>query len=723
MREWIGSAAKIISEHAMLDYIWGLCLSVSAVIVFLLLIRPFMKHLPRAGMYLLWLLMVVRMVCPFSVNGIYGLFPDSVGERVAQTRQNIKPEQVSERLMKSEEDGKYGGVQNAYRLKQGTVMQESQRSTEEAGTKGTVSEAVSGMMPENGQTGYSQRVQENHTKTVAAEHNAIDAGDVIFMIWLTGVLFCIFYLGCSLRMNQKMFRHAVHLFDNVYEHPYACSSFVGGIFSPKIYVPKGMGEADMECILVHERTHIRRQDYRVKPFVFLVFSFLWFNPLVWVAYRLMMRDMEVSCDEAVVRKLGSAAKKRYSYLLLAMASGENNILCSNAAFGAGAVNERIRGVMKYKKPTKIITVLAVLAVALCGCGISSVPEETAKPKLEKEKEAIYIEQTVPEVKVDWGKDEDTTVSFQNTTVDPEGKLVKFGTLYAFGENGKRSIESWVKVEFVNGEWQRAEMKWEKECEKLLKGKKLELADGYYGPDGLLYLVILEFPAEYYAKAFDEANLYLTGQYFFRVNEQTGEVTDLKVPSENWNKVFPDDTEDGYAKGLAFNDYAVFADGNYLIYNYGGISAVYSGSTGEEVAQIEVPKSAFTRIESGDDFICWADANQDSGKIEVKVFDENGQNEYTLDTGITYKEGAFPGIALGTKGSRIIIATEKGIAEVEYGEDEFTTIASAGTDNLYYLSEDGYKADGRIVKGEAEDYILSLFKSGDEWVTCHYTVVS
>ncbi|MCM1246401.1 MAG: hypothetical protein NC293_12235 [Roseburia sp.] len=370
----------------------------------------------------------------------------------------------------------------------------------------------------------------------------------------------------------------------------------------------------------------------------------------------------------------------------------------------------------------IITMAAVMAVAVCGCGNSSAPEETAEPteKPQTEKEAVYVEQTVPEAKLDWSRDVDTTVSMENVTIDPEGRIVQFGTLEAYGKNESRSVDSWVKAEFVDGEWQKAEIPWEEKCQKLLKGKKLRLADGRYGADGMLYLVIHEFPEEYYAEAFDEKNLYLAGQYFFRVNEKTGEVTDLKVPSQDWKEVFPDDSETGFAKGLAYNEYAVFADGNYLVYNYGDISSVYSGTTGEEVAKIEVPKSALTKIESGDDFICWAEANQDSGKIEVKVLDENGQNEYVLDTGMLHKEGDYPGIALGTKENSIITATEKGIAEIEYGDDEFTMIASADTDSLYYLSEGGYKAYGTVLKGEQGDYVFSLEKSDEEWVRCHYT---
>lgn len=572
MREWIGSAVKIISENAVLDYIWGLCLSVSAVILFLLLIRPFMKRLPRIGMYLLWLFMVVRMVCPFSVSGIYEFLPDSAGETAAQIGQSVRPECISRRIIGQQGDEKYGGMQNAYRLKPGFAAHKNKSPAGGTRDKKILSEAVSEKSPDNGTAGSLQKTPQEISDTAQKDSSIVTAGTVIFMIWLIGVLCCILYLVCSLRMNRKMFRHAVHLFDNVYEHPYVCSSFVGGILSPKIYVPKGMEKVDMECILIHERIHIRRQDYRVKPLVFFVFSFLWFNPLVWVGYRLMMRDMEVSCDEAVVRKLGDAAKKRYSYLLLAMASGENDILCPNTAFGAGAVNERIHGVMRYKKPTKFMMAAVILAVAVCGCGISSVPEETAKPSVKAEKEAVYVEQTIPEVKIDIEGDKDVVCGFSSdSTVDPEGRIAKFGTVFETGEGDKRSIQSWVKAELVDGHWQRSEIGWEKECEKLLKGKKTELADGFYGPDGLLYLVIYELPAKYYENEYDEKNLYLIGQYLFRVDEKTGEVTDLEVPSEDWDKVFPDDPEGG--KGLAYNSYVVFADGNYLVYNYGGISAL------------------------------------------------------------------------------------------------------------------------------------------------------
>lgn len=718
MAEWIRSAVFVISENSVLSHLWELSISVSLMIVFLVLLRPFMKRLPRIGMYLLWVIVVVRIVVPFPVNGIYNLLPESAGELAARVRQSVGAEQFHARLTETAGEITYGGIKNSYRLNPEVIHSKLLESTDGKETGAVGKNTVGENKPE-----YSKDLQTNGVETKDTEQVSVDPGTVWVVIWCGGVLFCFLYVVCSLIMSRKMLRHAVHLSGNVYEHPYECSSFVGGVIFPRIYVPKGMSENDMKYILLHEKTHIRRWDYRVKPFAFLAFSLLWFNPLVWVAYRFMVRDMEISCDEMVIRTMGSEAKKRYSYLLLAMASGENGILCQNTAFGAGAVNERIHNVMKYKKPTKFMTVAVVLTVLFCGCGISSEPGGVVENTPIPEKETVYIEQTMPEAKIDWGQNK--IVGLQNITVDPEGNIVQMGTLFQYAKNGALSIDSYAKLQFVDGEWQKAEMQWEETCKKLLKGKKVELSDGFYGPDGLLYLVLHEYPAQYYEDTFGEKYLHLIEQYLFRVDEKTGEVTNLKVPSEDYKKVVKDEPEASIARGLAYNSYAVFADGNYLVYNYGSISTVYSGATGEKVADVPVSTTALSTIEAGDDFLCWAEGNQDTKQIEVNVMTEYGENQYVLNTGVPYKEGEFSGIALGAKGNKIIVATEKGIFEAEYGDDEFTTIASSDKDNLYYLSEDGYMPYGRIVKGEAEDYAVTLGKltkndEYDEVVQCYYT---
>lgn len=701
MKEWIGNVAGIISANPVLDHIWGLCLSASAMILFLLLIRPFMKRLPRIAMYLLWILVVIRMVCPFSVNGVYGLFPQYVGKTVAQTRQSVMPGEISAKMMWTMTEQSTGGIQNSYRLKPENSSAEDQSDKkQEAGGPKEVT---------------AQSPREDH---VAGEEQSQPQafGIVIMAVWIIGVLFCALYLTCSLIMNRKVFRHAVHLFDNVYEHPYACSSFVGGIIFPKIYVPKGMSEADLECLLIHERGHIRRQDYRIKPLAFCVFSLLWFNPIVWVAYRLMMRDMEISCDEMVMRSLGNNARKRYSYLLLAMASGENGILCPNTAFGAGAVNERIHNVMRYKKPTRAVTVAAVLAVIVCGCGISSAPEETADPMPFKEEKTVYIEQTLPDIHLDWseyGVSSEEGVAYTASALDEQGNLVQFGSLE---ETDKYKHICEIKVICSEGEWKKEEVKWE---EKVLRKKNnAAVGDVFYGADGFLYVEVVEhsIPEEEFEG--NEEDYYEKNRFLYRVNEKTSECTELVVPVTPIKEAMKTDK-----KGVLPNGYAVLADGSYVVCDYLKVFSVYSGVTGEKTADIPFGnKSYMGPVLAGDDFVCWYEWNQKTERMEVHVCEETGQDNYVLETEVEYDGGGgYPRIQLGTKGDTILMATDKGIFEAAYGEDHFRHVAGQETDNLYYLSPDGYCPVSSIYKGQKEDYYLYLMNDNTgDFVWCHYT---
>lgn len=734
MKEWIGDIAAVISEHVLLGYIWELCLSASAMILFLLLIRPLMKRLPRIAMYLLWILVVVRMVCPFSVSGIYGLFPEYVGKTVAQTRHSVMPETISSRLTHTVAEEHIGGIKNSYRLKpEGSKMGSPGNANEsvsvpkgmEKNTAGKTADAVvqAGQQAEKSSVDYSQ---ENGHIFVDVEGEEKDwTAVVIIAVWLTGVLFCVLYLICSLLMNRKMFRHAMHLFNNVYEHPYACSSFVGGIISPKIYVPKGIRGEDMECILLHEKTHIRRQDYRIKPLAFLVFSLLWFNPLVWAAYRLMMRDMEISCDEMVVRKLGSSARKRYSYLLLAMASGENGILCPNTAFGAGAVNERIHTVMKYKKPTKIVTMLAALAVVLCGCGISSTPDAgeagTGSTTIPQEKEAVYVEQTVPAIEENWNKyvpeGGEAMVGVIANALDAQGNMFSFCEV----DTEESGYICMVKALLQDGEWQTEEVKWDKKV--LGKKKNAEISDVFYGADGFLYVAVGQMSMseqEFFKKSekAQEQNVddyYLIKQFLYRINEETGEYTELNVPQTPMKEAMDTDQE-----GILTNSYGIFADGNYIAFDG---RWVYNGVTGEKM-EVWSPdhKQSIGMILTGDDFICWWEHNQQTKQIEVHVCDETLKETYVFDTGVEYSGGEKrPYITLGAKGSTILMATEEGIFEAEYGEDEFHHVAGYETDNLYYLAPGNYEPISRMFKGEEQDYYLYVENSNTgEGMWCYYS---
>ncbi len=690
--------AEILWQDPVLSDLWELCISVSIVIGLLLLVRPVMKRMPRIGMYILWVMVVLRIACPFPLSGMYQFMPVSVGQAIADVKQSKEQKHISQT---SAQKSAYGGAKNGYRLNSGIASEVTSKDSLEA----------------HESSGKPQK-REREKETSAALLSYIAVKWIILSVWLAGVFCCVIYLGRSLFRNRRHFKSAVHLFDNVYEHHDSCSSFVGGIIRPQIFVPEGTDGEALKCILVHERIHIRRWDYRIKPFAFLMFSVLWFNPLVWIAYRFLITDMEISCDEAVIRKMGSGSKKQYSYLLLTMASGENRMIRSHAAFGASVVKERIYHVMKYKKPTKLMTVLLTAAVMLCSCGIaSSDPPETKRElpqtRSEENTDAVYVEQTMP-MDITWSADEGvesygglmgvdrdgTYVSIQELRTVPEEKLVSFG-----------------KAVFESGEWKKADITWDKQLKKQLEGKTASIEGMYYDADNMLYLSFAEYSLPYseYEKYEGREEewyevWYAVDQMLFRINEETGDVAEIDVPVAK--------------KGdhALYNTYGFFADGNYFVQTEDKI-VLYNGKTGEHAA--DLPQTQGVISQAGDDFIVSTVMNQETKSFDLLVQDEFGESSYVLQTGAKFdtEKEEYDGCAFGVSGNTILLATQEGIFEAEYGEDEFHRVIHAQKDNLYYLTPDSYKPEAGSVmwKGSNDSYMLSL-EGEDRGVNCYYSKV-
>jgi beta-lactamase regulating signal transducer with metallopeptidase domain len=150
-----------------------------------------------------------------------------------------------------------------------------------------------------------------------------------------GMAVLLIYSIISLVKLQKRLRHAAHEKDNIYIAEHLDTPFVMGFMRPKIYLPASLSEGEKRCILLHERMHIRRFDHVIKIVSFFVLCLHWFNPLVWIAFLISGKDMEMSCDEAVIKELGGDVKKEYSSSLLALATGRRIIGGSPLAFGEG----------------------------------------------------------------------------------------------------------------------------------------------------------------------------------------------------------------------------------------------------------------------------------------------------------------------------------------------------------------------------------------------------
>lgn len=193
--------------------------------------------------------------------------------------------------------------------------------------------------------------------------------------WLTGVVVLLMYSMLSYSKVVSGLRTATLVKDNVYETDQIDTPFVCGLWKPKIYIPTGMSGHELSYILLHEQTHIRRRDYWIKPFAFLLVILHWFNPLMWLSYALMSKDMEMSCDEHVVNKMGHQIKGSYSTSLLTLSTGRSGALTgSPLAFGENNVKTRIKNILAYRRPSSwmIAVYILVIAVLVLGC--------TANPK-------------------------------------------------------------------------------------------------------------------------------------------------------------------------------------------------------------------------------------------------------------------------------------------------------------------------------------------------------
>jgi len=189
-------------------------------------------------------------------------------------------------------------------------------------------------------------------------------------VWLAGLAAMLIYGVASFVILKRKMREAAYLEANIYEAENIKSPFVFGIFTPKIYLPVGLSAQERQYVILHEQTHIQRRDHIVKLAAFFVLSLHWFNPLAWAAFLLMGIDMEMSCDEHVLREMDGETKKNYSLSLLSLATERRIIAGSPLAFGEGGIKARIRNALTFRKPSRIIIIVAVALVVVLSAGFA-----------------------------------------------------------------------------------------------------------------------------------------------------------------------------------------------------------------------------------------------------------------------------------------------------------------------------------------------------------------
>lgn len=285
-----------------------------------MLARLALRRAPKWAVCLLWALVAVRLVLPFSLQSPVSL-------QAAQSP-------VTAVL---------------YELPQ---TQEAAQKTDEVLSGGSA-EPVTPLPPTEVAT----------AQPVPAPKPAMTVS-LLAAIWLAGVVMMLTYMLVSYLGIYRRVCTAVRLEDNVYRCGSWGTPFVLGLLRPRIYVPEGMDDAALPQVLAHERCHIRRGDHIVKPLAFLLLALHWFNPVLWAAYVLLGRDMENACDERVLRGVDGAGRAAYSRALVACAVRQRPAAVCPLAFGEVAVQERVKNAMNGKKPAVWAAVLLVIAAAV-----------------------------------------------------------------------------------------------------------------------------------------------------------------------------------------------------------------------------------------------------------------------------------------------------------------------------------------------------------------------
>ena len=302
----------------------NMSISASYIVLAVLLLRLLLKKAPKWITVVLWGIVAVRLVCPFSIESVLSLIPSS--------------EVVSPDIMMDRTPEINTGIPIINQV---------------------INPVISGSFTPD--PGTSANPLQLWIPTFA-------------VIWIVGMVALLIYTVISYVKVKRKIGTAVLLRDNVYQSENVVSPFVLGMIKPKIYLPFNMNEKDVEHVVAHEMSHIRRKDHLWKPLGFLLLTLHWFNPLMWLGYVLLCRDIELACDEKVIKELDHDARADYSQALLTCSVNRRMIAACPLAFGEVGVKDRVKSVLNYKKPAFWIIIAAVVAcVAVAVCFLTNPP--------------------------------------------------------------------------------------------------------------------------------------------------------------------------------------------------------------------------------------------------------------------------------------------------------------------------------------------------------------
>ena len=296
----------------------NMSISASWLVLVVLILRLILKKAPKWVNVLLWGMVAVRLVCPFSFESVLSLIPSS--------------ETVSPTIMMDRTPSVDTGIP-------------------------VINDVINPV------------INNSFAPEPSTSANPLQVWIPIFsVIWLMGIAILLGYTAVSYWCLCRKVDTAVLYKENIFQTEHIRSPFVLGLIKPRIYLPFKINAQDFEHVVAHEQAHIRRKDHWWKPLGFLFLTIYWFNPLIWLSYILLCRDIELACDEKVIKVLGNEQRADYSQALVSCSINRRMVAARPLAFGEVGVKERVKTVMNYKKPTFWIIIIAIIScvfVAVC----------------------------------------------------------------------------------------------------------------------------------------------------------------------------------------------------------------------------------------------------------------------------------------------------------------------------------------------------------------------
>jgi len=305
------------------------------IVLFVILIRFFLMRTPKIFSYALWAVVLFRLLCPVSFTSDFsfiGILEHSVAEGSAFENRVAAEEEVTPQVHHNELPGDF--------FANTTIPPTIGHDTEKP---------------------------------------SVSFYDIAFYVWVSGVFSIACYSLVSYVRLKKALAISMPISSNIYIADRISTPFVMGIFKPRIYLPSNIPQSESGYIISHEQHHISRKDHIIKLIAFSALCLHWFNPAVWVAFSLAMRDMEMSCDEAVLKKLGKSERADYSQALLSLSTQKQRFSPSPIAFGEGNTKTRVKNIMKYRRPTVFIVLAAIILCIATILFLGSDPNKNELP--------------------------------------------------------------------------------------------------------------------------------------------------------------------------------------------------------------------------------------------------------------------------------------------------------------------------------------------------------